>query len=456
MRRHVDLVRGGAGNRIPAQHRHLGLVAGRARIGVGARIGQVVAHAQVLDARARCRRHLVEGLREGRAGVPDARVPARVERANAPVVGVVLEARRSARSELPITGLVQQTFEPGAKSTDGLISSSYLAAPAIGSQEKSGSKTSGAANMSSTRVERARRPRPHERLHRRGRAAMPLGVDRRDVPVVGAGRQQRRARRVDRAGGLVLRVARSCRATDRSPIETMYFDARGTDDQRSTSGCVGCTMIAPCVGDCSAGADVHDFTSARGAVQDDGVPFFCERAHAPPVGAVRDRLLQRRARVARRELILAAPEHRRVHPAVGGELELVPVGLRDGGPRERGQRVDARGRSPARRASASRARQRRASPAARRRPPQRRSARQPVPHPSVILRNLRATDPSSARRAPRPLPQRSGPTHPIDPAPDHVDAKKLSASISTGPSVTMNIAGRISAIRGKRIFVGVF
>src|SRR4051812_43387556 len=34
---------------------------------------------------------------------------------------------------------LQQTFEPGAKSTDGLTSTSYFAAPGIGSQENFGS-----------------------------------------------------------------------------------------------------------------------------------------------------------------------------------------------------------------------------------------------------------------------------------------------------------------------------
>ena len=55
-------------------------------------------------------------------------------------------------SEVPTTGALQQTLEPGAKSTDGLISTSYLAAPAIGSQEKWGSKTSVAVIRASTRV----------------------------------------------------------------------------------------------------------------------------------------------------------------------------------------------------------------------------------------------------------------------------------------------------------------
>src|SRR5688500_10533382 len=55
-------------------------------------------------------------------------------------------------------------------------------------------------------------------------------------------------------------------------IVTMYFAARGTWDQRRTSGWVGWTMIAPYAGDWSAGADVHAFTRERGAVQDEGDP----------------------------------------------------------------------------------------------------------------------------------------------------------------------------------------
>jgi hypothetical protein len=44
--------------------------------------------------------------------------------------------------EVAIVGSLQQTFEPGAKSDDELISTWYLAAPATGVQENCGSKTS--------------------------------------------------------------------------------------------------------------------------------------------------------------------------------------------------------------------------------------------------------------------------------------------------------------------------
>jgi hypothetical protein len=53
-------------------------------------------------------------------------------------------------SEVPIVGAEQQTLEPDAKSTDGLISTSYLAAPGTGFQENFGSNTSGEAFRSVT------------------------------------------------------------------------------------------------------------------------------------------------------------------------------------------------------------------------------------------------------------------------------------------------------------------
>jgi hypothetical protein len=53
-------------------------------------------------------------------------------------------------SEVLIVVPVQQTFEPGAKSTDELISTSYRAAPGTGFQLKRGSNSSGAVARSLT------------------------------------------------------------------------------------------------------------------------------------------------------------------------------------------------------------------------------------------------------------------------------------------------------------------
>ena len=101
-RRHVDLVAGCRGHRVPAQDRDSGLVAGSRRLAVDAGVGEVVAQPQVLDARGADRRDVVEGLDE-RAGVlagwiavavPDARVAVDIDRADPPVVGVVGEHER--------------------------------------------------------------------------------------------------------------------------------------------------------------------------------------------------------------------------------------------------------------------------------------------------------------------------------------------------------------------------
>jgi hypothetical protein len=46
----------------------------------------------------------------------------------------------------------QQTFEPGAKSTDELTSTSYFVAPGTGSHENCGSNISGASIRSVTRA----------------------------------------------------------------------------------------------------------------------------------------------------------------------------------------------------------------------------------------------------------------------------------------------------------------
>jgi hypothetical protein len=55
-------------------------------------------------------------------------------------------------SELAIVVVEQHTFEPGAKSDDVLISTSYLAAPATGFQENFGSKSSGSVESRSVTV----------------------------------------------------------------------------------------------------------------------------------------------------------------------------------------------------------------------------------------------------------------------------------------------------------------
>jgi hypothetical protein len=65
-----------------------------------------------------------------------------------------------------------------------------------------------------------------------------------------------------------------------------------------------------------------------------------QRADAPPVGPVRDGLLQRPACVLRQELILAAAEDGGVEAGIGCDLELVLIGGRDRLPGESRQRID--------------------------------------------------------------------------------------------------------------------
>ena len=72
------------------------------------------------------------------------------------------------------------------------------------------------------------------------------------------------------------------------------------------------------------------------------VALLGRRADAPPVAAVRQRLLQRRARVLRDEVAFALAEDRRVEVLVGGDLELVLVGAGDRAPRERRDRLERR------------------------------------------------------------------------------------------------------------------
>ncbi len=92
--RDVDEVARGARHRVPLEDRDLRLVAGGAGLDVRARVDEVVAQVQVLDARRVDRRHLVEGLDEVRPAVPDTGVTGCVERADAPVVRVVAEDDR--------------------------------------------------------------------------------------------------------------------------------------------------------------------------------------------------------------------------------------------------------------------------------------------------------------------------------------------------------------------------
>ena len=55
-------------------------------------------------------------------------------------------------SDVAIVVVEQHTFEPGAKSDDELMSTSYFAAPATGFHENFGSKTSGSVELRSVTV----------------------------------------------------------------------------------------------------------------------------------------------------------------------------------------------------------------------------------------------------------------------------------------------------------------
>ena len=319
----------------------------------------MVAHAQVLDARARGWRHLVERLRERRAGVPDARIPARVECTDAPVIGVVLEYHR--RCVRGADHRIGATDLRAGREIDGGVDLELV-------PRRAGDRIPREQRIEHLRRSEhvvdpggcARRPGPQERLHRRGRAAMPLGVNRRHAPVVRPGRQERGARRVHRAGRFSLRAHERAErriGRDRDDVLRGPRDRRPTQHER-VRGMHHDRAVRRRLKRRRRRPRLHDRARRtprrRCAVR-------LQRPHAPPVGAVRDRLLERRARVARRELIFAAAEHGRVHPAVGGELELIPVGLRDGSPRERRQRVDdeaARRRDGRRRRKSSRGKRR--------------------------------------------------------------------------------------------------
>ena len=87
----VDLVAGSPRNGIPGDDRQLRLVAGRAVVGIGTRVARV-AHVQVLDPRLVQERVVGERLFERRSLVPVSGVAVGVDRAYAPVVGVVRES----------------------------------------------------------------------------------------------------------------------------------------------------------------------------------------------------------------------------------------------------------------------------------------------------------------------------------------------------------------------------
>ena len=228
--------------------------------------------------------------------------------------------------------------------SEELTSTSYFAAPGTCVHENRAGRLR-LRRQVGRRRRRRRRPVPLEGRDRRRLAAMALGVDRRDRPVVGAGRQRlgrrdRRGRGLDRLGagadvdqrthGRVRRDAQlvARRVVDRRPghlehlgrIRDHVVARRREQVRRRHPG-------------------AHDLAALRPGR---GHVVAADRANAPPVVAVRDGGRDRRARVRGLEGVLAASQHGRVEAGIGGDLELVRDRARGGLPRERRQRLELR------------------------------------------------------------------------------------------------------------------
>ena len=200
--RNVDEVARGARHGVPLEHRDVRLIAGRAEVDVGARVDEVVAHVEVLDARRRHRRHLVERLRRSWArGSRHRRCRPRRPRGRASST-CCRGTRPSERATSRPSAACSRPSSRARSRLEELTSTSYFVAPGTAVQENCGSKNSVAATRSVTTRRRHRRPRVVEGRDRRRCAEVALRVDRDDVPVVRPRRQEREARHVVRRPGL--------------------------------------------------------------------------------------------------------------------------------------------------------------------------------------------------------------------------------------------------------------
>ena len=141
--------------------------------------------------------------------------------------------RASARATCRGRAVEQHTREPGAKSRDELISTSYRAAPGTASHENCGSTTSGSETRSAKRGAHRRRPDPHERPDLGGRSLVALGIDRRDAPVVRAGSKGSRAGEARRLRSRRPLLRRAIRATGRSRSRPGTSPLRGRATSRA-------------------------------------------------------------------------------------------------------------------------------------------------------------------------------------------------------------------------------
>ena len=186
-----------------------------------------------------------------------------------------------------------------------------------------------------------RRPGPREGPDGRGDALVVTRVDWRDAPVVRARRELHLGRE---AGGLRVDhgalVDQASRARGRRPAAPCTL-APATGDHTSVAGC-GKLTVPPSSGFSGAGTSVpRHLEAARGAPLGRRA-VLAHAAHAPPVLAVGDGDLQRRAGVPGVEVVVLVLRHRRVEAGVGGDLELVVVARPRPGPLERRQVADGR------------------------------------------------------------------------------------------------------------------
>ena len=216
---------------------------------------------QVLDARTRHRRHLVERLRERRPEVPDAGVAGGVESADAPVVGVVAvddrrgQGRRDRR-------LCAANLGAGRKVLRGVDLDLVLRGTGNRSPRELRIEVLGSGDEVADDRGRGRGPRPREARDGRCASAVSLGVERRDAPVVRALRQEVELGDVvcrpclDRLAATFDEVGESgvtaegeeiaCRVRDWRPVEPRRGAREGKGESwrgRQSAGCA-CPALA--------------------------------------------------------------------------------------------------------------------------------------------------------------------------------------------------------------------
>ena len=316
----LQLVVAGAGHRRPRDDRLVHVAAGRNRLEL-----------RVVDRQVRRtgNRGLVVGLVEGRAVVPGAGLALGVEAADAPVVRVVRQ--RPGRRERGRAGLRAEQLGAGCEARRGV--DLQLVARGAGNRRPLEERVEDLDARHHVRDGGRRRARPHprEREDRGRRSGIALGVDRHDLPVVGARVQRRRDGEVGVRGGDRIAVvgpreralgddptggvdAAACRAgRDRHAVRRSSRHGRPREDRGVRIGDRVQARrrqqrrhVAPLLGEL---AHARPLRSVR---------VLVDRADTPEVRAVGEHLAVDEAQVLRRHV-----DERRVEARVARDLHLV-------------------------------------------------------------------------------------------------------------------------------------